>query len=360
MFQEMKINKFLVLSLALVLIVGVVESFDYHDKELESEEGLQGMYDRWRSHHKVEHKSQERFNVFKTNVEHVHNTNKMNKPYKLELNKFADLTNRERISKYADAKIGHTYALMGGGPSIPEFPFIYENISVADLPPVVDWRNHNAVTPVRNQGQCGSCWAFAAVVAVEGINAIRTGHLVELSEQQLIDCNNKGRSKGCDGGLMCEAFQWIHDHGGLTTRENYPYAWKVQDCDQSKFGHHVATLDGGQRIPWDSEESLLKAVANHPVTISIDCNSPDFGFFKEGVFSGPCGIEVGHAMTIVGYDETPEGLKYWNIKNSWGEDWGDKGYIRMARGVDPPHGLCAINRWGVMPVKSIETRNIEL
>ncbi|PWA41979.1 peptidase C1A, Cysteine peptidase, asparagine active site protein [Artemisia annua] len=226
----MKINKFLLLSLSLAFILGVAKSFDYHEKEVESEEGLQGMYDRWRSHHKVEHKSQERFNVFKTNVQHVHTTNKMNKPYKLKLNIFADLTNQERISKYSDSKIGHNYALKG--PRKTNLRFIYENAT--DIPPRMDWRCHNAVTPVKNQGQCGSCWAFGAVAAVEGINAIRTGQLVALSEQQLVDCDNKGISQGCSGGLQCEAFKWIADNGGLLTEEWYPYTMKTEECNRSK------------------------------------------------------------------------------------------------------------------------------
>ncbi|GKA54176.1 vignain-like protein [Tanacetum coccineum] len=305
----MEINKFLLLQLFLAFILGVAKSFDYHEKELESEEGLQGMYDRWRSHHKVGQQSPDRFNVFKTNVKHVHNTNKMNKPYKLKLNKFADLTNRERIQMYSDSKTGHNYALMG--PRKRNLTFSYADAT--DIPPMMDWRLHNAVTPVKNQGQCGSCWAFGAVAAVEGINAIRTGQLIPLSEQQIVDCNSKGRSNGCNGGLQCETFQWITDNGGLVTEESYPYTMKQEECDRSK-----------------------------------------------GVLTGPCGTEIMHIMTVVGYDETPEGMKYWIVKNSWGEEWGIKGYIHMQRGVDPPHGLCAINTQCSYPVKSIETRNIEL
>ncbi|GKD77737.1 putative peptidase C1A [Tanacetum coccineum] len=334
----------------------VAKSFDYHEKELESEEGLQGMYDRWRIHHKVGQQSPDRFNVFKTNVKHVHNTNKMNKPYKLKLNKFADLTNRERINMYSDSKIGHNYALMG--PRKRNLTFIYADAT--NIPPKMDWRLHNAVTPVKNQGQCGSCWAFGAVAAVEGINAIRTGHLIPLSEQQVVDCNSKGRSNGCNGGLQCETFQWITDNRGLVTEESYPYTMKQEECDRAKFGHHAVTLDGLEYVPKDDEESLLKAVAHQPVVISMDPGHPDFGFYSEGVLTGPCGTNIMHAMTVVGYDETPEGLKYWIVKNSWGEGWGMKGYIHMQRGVDPPHGLCAINTQCSYPLKSIETRNIEL
>ncbi|XP_071729351.1 cysteine protease Amb a 11.0101-like [Rutidosis leptorrhynchoides] len=149
----MKFNKSILLSLCLVLImiIGIVESFDYKDKELESEAGLQGMYDRWRSHHKVEAKSPERFNVFKSNVQFVHEGNKQNRPYKLHLNKFADLTQHEFTNTYGNSKIGHLSALRGMPP--PNDNFIYANAT--NIPKEIDWRNHNAVTSVKNQQGCG-------------------------------------------------------------------------------------------------------------------------------------------------------------------------------------------------------------
>lgn len=147
----MEINKFLLLSFSLVLILGVVDSFDYHEKELESEEGLQGMYDRWRSHHEVEEKSPERFNVFKSNVQHVHETNKLNRPYKLKLNVFADMTNQEFVNTYANSQIDHIDALMGS--PMTNLTFIYQDAK--NIPKKIDWRTRNAVTPAKRQGKCG-------------------------------------------------------------------------------------------------------------------------------------------------------------------------------------------------------------
>ncbi|PWA51638.1 peptidase C1A [Artemisia annua] len=351
----MEINKFLLLSFSLVWILGVVDSFDYHEKELQSEEGLQGMYDRWRSHHEVDQKSPERFNVFKSNVQHVHETNKLNRPYKLKLNVYADMTNQEFVSTYADSKTDHIDALMGS----PEtnLKFIYAD---ATIPPKIDWRAHNAVTPVKNQGQCGSCWAFAAVAAVEGINAIRTGQLLTLSEQQLVDCDSKGMNMGCNGGSHAEAFKFIHEHGGLATQESYPYVGKREQCCTAKFGHHSITLDGRESIPRRNEEAMLKAVAHQPVTISMDPNSRDYMFYSSGVFTGQCGTRTMHAMTVVGYDETPEGLKYWIVKNSWGPKWGEQGYIRMLRGVQLPEGQCGMYIQPSMPRKDPNLPNNEL
>ncbi|KAI3763191.1 hypothetical protein L1987_53643 [Smallanthus sonchifolius] len=328
----MEINKFLLFSVSLVLVLGVVESFEYHEKELETEEGLQAMYDRWRDHHKVYERSSDRFNVFKHNVQHVHNTNKMNKPYKLEVNQFAAMTNYEFVNTYANSKIGHNLILRGNNPGPdPRYTgFTYENHT--DIPRCLDWRDK------------GSCWAFAAVSAVETLNAIRTGQLVTLSEQQLLDCDSKGRNNACDGGVVQEVFVWITEHEGLATDETYPYEGHRHPCDPAKFGHHTVTLNGQEVIPAQNEAEMMKAVANGAVTISMDPTGDDFMLYKEGVYTLPGGTEVMHAMTVVGWGETPEGLQYWIVRNSWGDWWGEKGYIRMQRGPGAPQplGTCVI------------------
>ncbi|XP_071729348.1 cysteine protease Amb a 11.0101-like [Rutidosis leptorrhynchoides] len=353
----MEFNKFILLSLSLVLILGVVNCFEYDDKELESEEGLEALYGRWRSHHKVEGKgSPERFNIFKSNVERVHLVNKENRQYKLHLNKFADLTATEFRSTYANSKIGELYARQG--PRKPNLKFMYANVT--NVPKEIDWRCHNAVTPVKNQGGCGSCWAFGAVGAVEGINAIRTGQLIPLSEQQLMDCDTSNGA--CDGGLHENAFKFITEHGGLATAESYPYVGKKEVCCKEKFGHHSVTLDGCERIPYRDGEGLVKALAHQPVPIAMEA-SDDFMLYKEGVFTGPCGSAVTHALLAVGYGETPEGLKFFICKNSWGEGWGEKGYVRMER-ISEPDGRCGMYLYNTIPIKNPpatgSTANIEL
>ncbi|KAJ0595673.1 putative papain protein [Helianthus annuus] len=172
----MKINNFIFFSLSLVLILGVVESFNYHEQELESEEGFQGLYDRCREHHKVTDRSPQRFNVFKHNVRNIHKKNKMNLGYKLQINEFATMTHHEFRKTHADSKGGHFIALHGIRKT--NLSSNYNDMDINAIPPRMDWREHNAVTPMKNQGQCGSCFAFAAVGAIEGINAIRTGQLL--------------------------------------------------------------------------------------------------------------------------------------------------------------------------------------
>ncbi|KAL6182541.1 PREDICTED: vignain [Fragaria vesca subsp. vesca] len=350
----MEMKKFLlVAALSLALVIGVAESFDYLERDLASEDSLWDLYERWRSHHTVSRSLDEkhkRFNVFKENVKHVHNSNKEDKPYKLKLNKYADMTNHEFRSAYAGSKVKHHRMLRGQRSG--DGAFRYEN--VASVPPSVDWRKDGAVTPVKDQGQCGSCWAFSTVVAVEGINQIKTKNLVSLSEQELVDCDTK-ENQGCNGGLMELAFEFIKQRGGLTTETNYPYKATDSKCNAAKENTPAVSIDGHESVPANNEDELLKAVANQPISVAIDAGGPDFQFYSEGVYDGKCGTELDHGVAIVGYGTTLDGTKYWIVKNSWGAEWGEKGYIRMARGIAEKEGKCGIAMEASYPIKNSST-----
>ncbi|KAI3970379.1 hypothetical protein MKX01_024026 [Papaver californicum] len=343
-----KVSVLVVLSFALVL--GVVQSFDFHEKELESEKSLWELYERWRSHHTVTRDLDEkhrRFNVFKENVKYIHNFNKKDAPYKLKLNKFGDMTNHEFKKSYAGSKVSHHR--MFRGERKPTENFMYE--SVTNLPASVDWRTKGAVTPIKDQGQCGSCWAFSTIVAVEGINQIKTKKLVSLSEQELVDCDNS-ENQGCNGGLMEIAFEYITKNGGITTETNYPYKAQDGSCDSTKENSHIVSIDGHQNVPTNDENALMKAVVNQPVSVAVDAGESDFQFYSEGVFTGQCGTELDHGVAVVGYGTTVDGTKYWIVKNSWGSAWGEKGYIRMVRGVKAKEGLCGIAMEASYPIKT--------
>ncbi|KAI3927657.1 hypothetical protein MKW92_049843 [Papaver armeniacum] len=344
------ISRVLLVVFSLVLILGLVESFDYHEKDLESEERLWDLYERWRSHHRVSRDLKEkhkRFNVFRANVQHVHETNKLDKPYKLKLNKFADMTSHEFKSSYAGSRVKH-YRMLHGPRKTTSF--MYEN--VRDLPASVDWRKKGAVTSVKDQGQCGSCWAFSTIVGVEGINQIKTNKLVSLSEQELVDCDNSD-NQGCNGGLMENALEFIKENGGITTEQDYPYVAEDGTCDANKENAHVVTIDGHEMVPAGDEEALMKAVAHQPVSVAIDAEGTDFQFYSEGVFTSPeCGKELDHGVAIVGYGTTLDGSKYWIVKNSWGPEWGEKGYIRIERGARTKGGLCGVALEASYPIKS--------
>lgn len=308
------------------------------------------MYERWRSYHTVSRSlndKHKRFIVFKANVQHVHNTNKQDKPYKLKLNKFADMTNHEFRSLYAGSKVSHHR--MFRGERLGNSTFMYENVQ--SVPLSIDWRTKGAVTPVKDQGQCGSCWAFSTVVAVEGINYLKTNKLVSLSEQELVDCDTQ-ENEGCNGGLMDLAFDFIKKKGGLTTEDKYPYKAEDGSCDVSKENSPIVSIDGHEDVPANNENALLKAAANQPISVAIDAGGYDFQLYSEGVFTGKCGTDLDHGVAVVGYGTTQDGTKYWTVKNSWGAEWGEKGYIRMKRGISAKEGICGIAMEASYPIKT--------
>jgi KDEL-tailed cysteine endopeptidase len=178
------------------------------------------------------------------------------------------------------------------------------------------------------------------VAAVEGINKIKTGNLVSLSEQELMDCDINTGNEGCSGGYMDKAFEFIKKNGGLTTEEDYPYKGEDGTCDKEKENNHAVTISSYEKVAANDEKSLQAAVANQPVSVAVDAGSYEFQFYSEGIFTNQCGNDLNHGVTAVGYGE--DGGKYWLVKNSWGTSWGESGYIRMERDSNDKQGICGI------------------
>ncbi|CAH8350103.1 unnamed protein product [Eruca vesicaria subsp. sativa] len=327
--------------LFLFFILRTVGGFEYQDDELESEESLLKLYDRWRSHYhapfNVTTQGVDRYEVFRSNANYIMKINKMKLPYKLKLNHFANLTQIEVVDMYS------------GISAEEETTTIIENTDV-DPPDSMDWRERGAVTDVKNQKKCNSCWAFATVATVEGLNFITTKRLLSLSEQQLLDCSSEDNN--CKGGTRGVAFQFIAEKG-ITTETLYPYKEIKGDC--LKNIEASVTIDGYSWVAQNNERALQIAVAQQPVTVSIDSNSPVFTSYSGGIITNGCGTKLSHSMAAIGYGTEANGRKFWILKNSYGSDWGEGGYVRIERGISDTRGRCGI---AMQPIYPTSIKNI--
>jgi len=265
-----------------------------------------------------------RFSTFKNNLEVIRQHNTMvNSTYTMGVNEFADLSFTEFKTKYFGYSHKDNEYLRSKN---------YHSV-VKAAPTSVDWRTQNAVTPIKDQGQCGSCWAFSATGSIEGAWALAGKGLVSLSEQQLVDCSQAQGNQGCNGGLMDYAFEYVISNKGICTEASYPYTAKDGTC--KKTCENVVTISGYKDIPSGDETSLYNAVGTvGPVAVAIEADQTGFQFYSSGVFSGTCGTNLDHGVLAVGYGVDTTGANYWIVKNSWGSSWGESGYIRMIRGKD--------------------------
>ncbi|XP_020578327.1 oryzain alpha chain-like [Phalaenopsis equestris] len=306
------------------------------------------IYEMWiehngRSYNELDEKER-RFEVFRDNLRYIDEHNAAADAgvhsFRLGLNRFADLTNEE----YRASHLGIRKPLRHRNPSDR-----YRLAAGEALPDSVDWTKKGAVVPVKDQGTCGSCWAFSSIAAVEGINQIVTGELISLSEQELVDCDTSS-NQGCNGGLMDDAFEFIIKNGGIDSEEDYPYRGRGGRCDSYRKNARVVSIDSYEDVPVNNEKALQKALANQPVSVAIEAAGRAFQLYQSGIFTGSCRTELDHGVLAVGYG-TENGKDYWIVKNSWGTDWGEDGFIRMERNVRAPSGKCGIAMKASYPVK---------
>jgi len=292
---------------------------------------------------------QYRFEVFKDNLRHItlFNTRK-NSSYGMAMNQFGDLTRTE----FKQLLRGYdTSVIARSGKKFHNF----EGQLRGKLPTDVDWVALNKVATVKDQLYCGGCWAFAVADAVESRYAIKhSADVVEVSIQELIDCDHDGVNEGCIGGNLPEGYDYVIDMGGLCTDHEYTFTGYDQYCKRRQCKQITGKIrDYGIVIP-NNELALKEAVAQGPVAIAIEADADAMQFYESGVLTSPkCGINVDHAVTIVGYGvDKKKGLKYWKIKNSWSDDWGEGGYMRLCRecGRNGKTGECGITVEAVFPI----------
>lgn len=271
----------------------------------------------------------------------IHNQRQYNgeHSFRVGVNKFADMDQDE----FKRLMNGYKPHLQNKDPSIIEDVQKHLSDDGVELPTEVDWRRHGAVTPVKDQGHCGSCWAFSSTGALEGQHYLKTGNLISLSEQNLVDCSKKYGNMGCDGGLMANAFRYIRENHGVDTENSYPY--EAHD-DKCRFKSKTVGADdkGYVEIPSGDERRLKQAIAlKGPVSVAIDASQESFRLYESGVYDEPnCGNaeeDLDHGVLIVGYGTDPIHGDYYLVKNSWSELWGQSGYIKMARNRENQCGI---------------------
>lgn len=274
--------------------------------------------------------------VFYDNLAKIVHHNTYNKDFKLKMNNFGDLYSNEFYMKNfynRKTRLSHTFNL--------------------DVPDYVNWVEKGVVTPAKNQGQCGSCWAFSTTGALEGLYGILYNKTISFSEQQLMDCSIKEGDNGCNGGLMDFAFQYVIDANGICLESEYPYEETDDSC---RVCNKVFNITGFVDVKKNNEEALKQAVAHQPVSVAIQADSQEFQFYSSGVFTGYCGkhpFQLDHGVLAVGYGtDDNTGKDYWLVKNSWGESYGLNGFIKIERNVNYKEGKCGIAMQPSYPVKN--------
>merc|ERR1712062_744077 len=268
--------------------------------------------------------------------------------FRLGMNVHGDMTATEFAARFNGFHKKHPNS---HGPWNPS-----SQVDVRDLPAEVNWEKKGYVTPIKNQQQCGSCWAFSATGSMEGAHFKATGKLVSLSEQNLVDCSRKEHNLGCMGGLMDNAFKYVIANHGIDTEASYPYNATTGKTCKFNTTDIGATISNYTDIPRGSEMDLQKASATvGPISVGIDASRPTFHFYKSGVYHDhKCSSKhLDHGVLVVGYG-TENGTHphshpkdYWLVKNSWGPTWGEKGYVKMARNK---HNACGIATQASYPV----------
>jgi len=283
-----------------------------------------------------------RFQIFTENYALINSHNAEGHSFYMVLNKFADLTNEEFGAQYASCHgkgVGDDFC-----PSAVNCPTIPStNVSA------MNWTNSGAVTPVKNQGQCGSCWAFSTTGAIEGLYYLKNHVLVSFSEQQLVDCASQ--CDACDGCWPYLAMNYTAVYG-LEPEKLYPYTGVQGQCKYNKaVALNVTTGNGYQCVSQKSNSQLMAALDKQPVSIAVQANQASWQFYGGGVVNTLCGDKLDHAVLLTGYG-SHRGSDAWYVKNSWGGDWGDHGYIWIGTNdkANSGFGTCGILRCATLPV----------
>ncbi|XP_033375677.1 cathepsin K [Parus major] len=306
--------------------------------QLHPERELDAQWELWKKTHRKQYNGKEdeltRRLIWEKNLKYI-NTHNLEHAlgvhtFELAMNHLGDMTSEEVVRTMTGLKVPRGHQRHNETLFVPDW--------TERAPAAMDWRKKGYVTPVKNQGQCGSCWAFSSVGALEGQLKRKTGKLLSLSPQNLVDC--VANNDGCGGGYMTNAFEYVRQNRGIDSEDSYPYIGQDESCMYSPTGK-AAKCRGYREIPEGNEKALKRAVARiGPISVGIDASLPSFQFYSRGVYyDESCNAEnINHAVLAVGYG-AQKGTKHWIIKNSWGEEWGNKGYVLLARNMNNACGV---------------------
>lgn len=300
------------------------------------------------------------FNNWIDNDKYIEYINSLNKTYRLAHNKYSGM-NQQEFRELMGFKTNYEELrqyLRGSSKN-------YSTEQVGAAPSSVDWRTKDVVTPVKDQGQCGSCWSFSNTGALEGAYALKYGKLMSFSEQELVDCSNfknGGPNMGCNGGQISQTMDWIGKNGGLCTESDYPYTSGVTQSGGTCNSKSCTVVSGTKvashtDVAPNSDSAMMDALAAQPVSVGIEADQRAFQLYSSGVFTDSCGTNIDHAVLLVGYGhDDASNLDYYILKNSWGTTWGDQGYIYLGKGTDRAgktynggKGQCGVLMMGAYP-----------
>jgi len=333
-------------------------------KNLYVEDILHNDFINWKSNfnkYYYDKEHNERFVIFKNNIDFINKHNKLYEngveSFYMNINQFTDMSNLEfsyKMNGYKEylknTTLKNYYGINIGNKCT--------HYNITDIPDSIDWRQQNAVTEIKNQGQCGSCWSFSTTGALEGAWKVAGNGIISLSEEELVQCDKK-HDNGCNGGIMENAYEWVIKNGGITTEKNYPYTSGNGingKCNYNKSMHHVVTITDYCELNHNDEKDLEKALVQQPIAVGIEADKKSFQFYSGGIFPAiKCGSKLDHGVLAFGYGiDNKKNMKYWIVKNSWGESWGDNGYIKLEKDPSKKHhkkiSTCGIAKAASYPV----------
>jgi C1A family cysteine protease len=316
-------------------------------KDLDTHAVFESWHKYFERNYPTEVEEAHRYAIWLENLNRIGDYNSRNLTFTLRLNQFGDLTGDEFRLKVH----GTTGSCLSPNGKRREPIKQQKSEPNLNIPASVDWTTQGVVTPVKNQGDCGSCWAFSTTGSMECDYAIKTGQLISLSEQQLVDCSSSYGNDGCNGGWYYYAWEYAVADGGLCTEAAYPYVGVQQACKAASCGPKYDPPKTYSKVTADDAQALMNSAAVGCVSVAIEANQFAFQYYSGGVLTGTCGTTIDHAVLVVGYG-TESGQSYWKVKNSWGTDWGEEGYVLICNncGANGAEGECGIDMYPAYPV----------